>query len=362
MKKRTTNNQKPKPTVLSVIMKVFAILLILFAVLLVIDRIGKGLIFGDLFLPAKKPPAVSTDEPSPTPEPTPVPTPTPEPTPEPTPTPTPEPWNTITVPNSDISTGFQILVNYKYKFEHTDEIAPVSIAENKNKYLFIGEDRLIDKTVLDALNGFAEAFHKESGDYLFVTSAYRDLAYQEGVYQDYIDEHGEEAAAMYVAKPGYSEHHTGLAVDLSTINAGGERKPISLHEYGPWINEHCIDYGFILRYPLEKVEITHVAYEPWHYRYVGKGNARAADALGFTYEEYVEHLLQYSFETEMLCVSETGEMDALNFKSLPDTGWAIYYVPASDTDSTDIKLPLNYKQYSISGNNCKGFIVTVQLG
>ena len=97
-----------------------------------------------------------------------------------------------------------------------------------------------------------------------------------------------EIAARSVARPGTSEHQLGLAVDIIDegypyLDEEQENSPTQR-----WLMEHCWDYGFILRYPNEKSEITGIIYEPWHYRYVGVETAQEIRGLGLTLEEYLE--------------------------------------------------------------------------
>ena len=97
----------------------------------------------------------------------------------------------------------------------------------------------------------------------------------------------EQEAARWVARPGASEHQAGLAVDIVDISyqlldEAQEDTPVQ-----QWLMAHCADYGFILRYPTDKSALTGVAYEPWHYRYVGAEAARAIMDGGLCLEEYL---------------------------------------------------------------------------
>lgn len=109
-----------------------------------------------------------------------------------------------------------------------------------------------------------------------------DEKIQSFVDQGYSQEDAEAEAELWVAKVGYSEHQTGLAVD---INADG------IHSTGQevyaWLAEHAWEYGFILRFPDGKTDITGIDYEPWHYRYVGKEAAAEIYQQGVTLEEYL---------------------------------------------------------------------------
>ena len=103
----------------------------------------------------------------------------------------------------------------------------------------------------------------------------------------YIQEDAEARAAMWVARPGTSEHQIGLAVDIvdlsyQLLNEAQENTPVQ-----QWLTVHCAEYGFILRYPADKSGLTGVGYEPWHYRYVGEEAAREIMEDGLCLEEYL---------------------------------------------------------------------------
>ncbi len=105
--------------------------------------------------------------------------------------------------------------------------------------------------------------------------------------QGYPQEEAEEQAARWVARPGASEHQTGLAVDLVDLSyqvLDHEQENTAVQR---WLMAHCAEYGFILRYPTDKSALTGVGYEPWHYRYVGVEAAREIMGRGLCLEEYI---------------------------------------------------------------------------
>lgn len=108
--------------------------------------------------------------------------------------------------------------------------------------------------------------------------------------QQYLYDH--TANKSDTAIPGHSEHECGLAADIIDAGSAGWSDPlIDEQEDMPaqkWLMEHCQDYGFVLRYPKDKEEITGIIYEPWHYRYVGKKHAKKIMAKGVCLEEYIE--------------------------------------------------------------------------
>jgi len=124
---------------------------------------------------------------------------------------------------------------------------------------------------------------KKVGLNLIIQSGFRSYNTQVNVYNKWISLDGKEIADTYSARPGHSEHQTGLALDLNLIDNKFEETP----EFA-WLNDNCYKYGFILRYPKEKQHITGYIYEPWHYRYVGSELAKKLYNNGnwITLEEY----------------------------------------------------------------------------
>lgn len=263
------------------------------------------------------------------------------------PTATPAPYTFVSVSVSDAAEGQLALVNFEHGFPAADstDVVPVTAA---GSLLTERNDLSLAQPAISALSALAEAFSEQTGgDRLLLTSAYRTLEYQQGVYDDYVAAYGQAAADAYVAAPGTSEHHTGLAADLSSMSKDGERVTLPNHPQFEWLKVHCADYGFILRYPPEKENITHVAYEPWHFRYIGKENAAAVRALGITFEEYIEYLRGFTPETKLLHVpslsaAKPEDLGSAEFSALPDSGYVIYFVPMDEnagTESVNIPVP-----------------------
>ena len=136
----------------------------------------------------------------------------------------------------------------------------------------------------ECLNAFYEmqAAAEEEGLDLYIASGFRSYELQSSLYQRYCDSDGQEAADTYSARPGHSEHETGLAIDLNDISSS-----FAYTAEGQWVAEHCWEYGFILRYPADKVAITGYMYEPWHIRYLGRDVASAVYSSGLCLEEYL---------------------------------------------------------------------------
>ena len=123
---------------------------------------------------------------------------------------------------------------------------------------------------------------------LYVSSGFRSYYTQDSLYQRYCASDGQAAADRYSARPGHSEHQTGLAIDLNTIEYSFADTP-----EGQWVAANCHKYGFILRYPEGKEAQTGYRYEPWHIRYVGTEKATAIYNSGLCLEEYYGITSQY---------------------------------------------------------------------
>ena len=115
-----------------------------------------------------------------------------------------------------------------------------------------------------------------------LVSGYRSYATQEALYNKYVKKDGEAVANTYSAKPGFSEHQTGLAFDIGSVSRTFEGTAEA-----KWIEENAHLYGFIVRYPKGKTDITGYIYEPWHVRYLGKKVASKVKQSGLTLEEYL---------------------------------------------------------------------------
>lgn len=156
-----------------------------------------------------------------------------------------------------------------------------------------------------------------------VCSAYRSNATQTRLhnnkiarlrYAGYSYDTAVKEAARWVAVPGTSEHQTGMALDIVSYNYQllNEKQETTAEQ--KWLMEHCWEYGFILRYPKDKTEITGIGYEPWHYRYVGRETAAKLYESGLCLEEYLDSLKAASTTT-----AETAAAVTETTKTVADT-------------------------------------------
>ena len=176
---------------------------------------------------------------------------------------------------TDMSKGFLILVN---KYHYLDPGYVPALSALPNGY---GSGSL-HPTAAAAFVAMVDAARAE-GINLRSVSPYRSYGTQNSLYNSYVRSMGRTAADRTSARPGSSEHQTGLAVDINTADSSAhfENTP----EYA-WLLENCWKYGFIIRYRQGKEYITGYEFEPWHYRYVGTGYAESIMKSGLTYEEY----------------------------------------------------------------------------
>lgn len=161
-----------------------------------------------------------------------------------------------------------------------------------------GGEKKMDIRAIEHMREMIEAGNRE-GLQLKVLSAYRSVELQARLYnkkvQEYLNrgysqEQAEIKAATVVKRPGTSEHNTGLAADLGGSGDNSITESFENTAAFRWLKEHCAEYGFILRFPKDKEDITGVIYEPWHYRYVGVEHAKIIMENHLCLEEYLRQL------------------------------------------------------------------------
>ncbi len=155
---------------------------------------------------------------------------------------------------------------------------------------FEGDDprKLMQREAAEALQQLVAGALEESLE-LYGLSGYRSYETQKQIFAYNVQRRGEEAANQFSARPGQSEHQTGLAMDVTSRQVDfGLTQAFGKTAEGRWLKEHAHEFGFIIRYPAGKEQITGYQYEPWHLRYVGVEHAHAIQASGLTLEEYLE--------------------------------------------------------------------------
>lgn len=160
-----------------------------------------------------------------------------------------------------------------------------------------------------------------------------------------------QTQSTLVAVPGHSEHHTGLAFDFGLMQQveGVGRTYDGTGSYA-WINENCQEYGFVVRYPEDKMDITKIEYEPWHFRYVGQPHAKIMNDSAIVgspicLEEYIEFLKKYPLDGEHLSAY----------------GYEICWQEPEKQADGQLKIAVpSGRDYTLSGDNTGGIIVTAE--
>ncbi len=266
----------------------------------------------------------------------------------------------VAVTNDKIHEGDLILVNYRYAYVFPEEDVLLQMKPRAEHFMVSTLDVSLQSAALDAFVELTNDLYANTGfDDVLVVSSFRGLEKQQEIYQDRVDRYGSEYAAAYVADPGYSEHHTGLAMDLS-VYTNGESYDIEEYPDTEWFMENYDRYGYVLRYPEHKAGITSISYEGWHYRYVGLPHSRVMDKNDLCLEEYTDYVKNYTFSSAMCFDSMTSEIKTVDAAAYEKTSSEsiVYFVPASDGGVTEVPLPAD-GDYTISGNNVDGFVVTL---
>ncbi len=186
-----------------------------------------------------------------------------------------------------------------FKPSDLDNIPAKWVNPDKSSYITLE----LDATAIKALEAMMLEMRSEGFGNIFVTSAYRSYSYQSSLYNTYIDNEMsanpslsyEEAQAIvetYSAVPGYSEHHTGLCVDFITTDMGELTNEFAEKEVYDWLCANAWKFGFILRYPEDKVDVTGYSYESWHWRFVGRSHALKVLQSGKSFDEYMASMPQ----------------------------------------------------------------------
>lgn len=204
----------------------------------------------------------------------------------------------------------KVIINVNCNLDKTkyEDIIKTDTKKNNlmlvNKYYYLTENFVpnnlitLDEKYNKGINSkmqkeAADAFMKMSDagllDNIIIknASAYRSYEYQVNLYNNYVQKDGKKAADTYSARPGFSEHQTGLVSDINQIDSGFENT-----DAFRWLDKNAYKYGFILRFPKDKEDITGYSYEPWHYRYVGTKASKIIKDENLTLEEYYAYYVE----------------------------------------------------------------------
>lgn len=232
----------------------------------------------------------------------------------------------LSLASYSVSNGDLVLVNRDIPLQQEPtNLAPIpaDIADN----VIIGSSFFLEDQALEPLKQLFQAAADDGIEHFIINSAYRSGKLQQELYEQY--------GADYSLPPGYSEHQTGLSIDIgSTV---GKMENVA---EGKWMEEHAADFGFILRYPKDKVDITGIEYEPWHFRYIGMPHSVLMQQHDFAFEEYITFLKEKQFYK----------------MKVNDTTYFVQY--------TDNQISVNTHEstnFTVSGDNVGGYIITSVL-
>jgi len=236
---------------------------------------------------------------------------------------------TIAINENQIFQGDLLLANNTYPIKQTsikEDIVTLSSIEELGKQFGTSVDSIsLSKEAGLEFSKMMDAAKKDGLVHFSVNSGFRDFEEQAKLYK--------EMGSSYALPPGYSEHNLGLSLDVGSTMMKMENAP-----EGKWMAENAWKYGFILRYPRDKTDITGIEYEPWHFRYVGLPHSALMKEKNFVLEEYIDYL-----KKEKSVMTTVGEID-----------YYVSYHPVSET--LEIVEPI-LSQYEVSGNNVDGVIV-----
>ena len=243
----------------------------------------------------------------------------------------PQEYEQVQVSQEQVFQGKLILVNKDHPVGPSsvqpDIVSLFEQEELSTHAVLLDNSARLSQSVGEAFASMVRAASGERINHFAITSGYRDHDEQQALYQ--------QMGPDYALPPGFSEHNTGLALDIGSTQGDMNQAP-----EGTWLRKNAWKYGFVERYPQDKVAITGIEFEPWHYRYVGLPHSAIMQQKGMVLEEYWDY------------VEEQGSLSA----TVDGQVFELYYYSISDT--TTIPVPSG-RLYDISGNNRGGVLVTV---
>jgi zinc D-Ala-D-Ala carboxypeptidase len=239
---------------------------------------------------------------------------------------------TVPVTAEDITQGPLVLINHDHEVD--DRAVPEDlITLSKHPKLINGFSVADDsiKVARDMLASFqvmVDAAKADDVTHFIINSSYRSKAVQAELFKT--------KGADIALPAGASEHNLGLSLDI-----GSSLGLMENAKEGQWLAKNAPAYGFILRYPEDKTDITGIQYEAWHFRFVGLPHSLIMQQHDWVLEEYIDYLKTHDRLTE----------------TINGVRYMVFYQDVAETGETDIQLPLN-RSYTISGDNDQGVIVT----
>lgn len=263
-------------------------------------------------------------------------------------------YTTIQISNESLYTGSLILVNSQYAYRFPASTASLLNVYNEyyaNDYhcnYFVDSSIQLEASAARAVLQMANALFTETGlNNLQIGTGYRTYETQQDLSTRY---------PATAALPGYSEHHTGLGVDLQVWDKDKKVTYVlddanqTCMSILAWMNSNAYKYGFVRRFAPDKDAITGITSDRWHYRYVGVPHAYYMMTNNLCLEEYLAALENCTYEGSHLVF----DIDGKNYE--------IYFVAAENGATTTLPVPNDPTIYTVSGNNYSGYIVTITRG
>ncbi|WP_342601138.1 VanY-A/VanY-F/VanY-M family D-Ala-D-Ala carboxypeptidase [Psychrobacillus sp. FSL H8-0483] len=239
----------------------------------------------------------------------------------------------VEIPVEQIYQGNLLLVNSKHPVHNegikSDVINLYARKELVKGYRVFNSETYLSEDIESKFSDMVLDAEEDEVSSFFITSGFRGFDEQTKLYKD--------MGSNRALPAGYSEHNLGLSLDVGSTQGKMEVAPEGKRK---WIAENAWKYGFTLRYPEDKTDITGIMNEPWHIRYVGLPHSAIMKEKNFVLEEYLEYLK----EQKHISATVNGQK------------YEVFYYPV--TENTTINVPANLR-YEVSGNNTDGVIVTV---
>ncbi|MCM3627863.1 M15 family metallopeptidase [Paenibacillus glycanilyticus] len=238
----------------------------------------------------------------------------------------------ITVSKEQMYQGDLLLVNTNYALHpagvRKDIVSLSSRMDLVKGYGLLDPSIQLSQSVARSFGEMVEGAKRDGVEHFLISSGYRNAEKQDQLYRD--------MGHDYALPANHSEHNLGVSLDIGSSTAKMDDA-----EEGKWLKKHAWEYGFILRYPKGKEDITGIQYEPWHFRYVGKAHSAIMYEKDLTLEQYLDKLK----ETKAMSVT------------LDNQKYTVAYYPMVG-DGATVRVPKG-THYEISGNNYDGVVVTV---
>lgn len=247
----------------------------------------------------------------------------------------------FTLPATSVHAGSLILVNKQHPY-HKEIDGPIltPVMEGSAVLLERRATVLLSKLMYD-IGGWMK---------ISPVSGFRSNTEQRALFEQSLRENGAEFTERFVARPGHSEHQTGLAIDLGRKSSDIDfiRPDFPYSGIFQSFRDRALAYGFIERYPEDKEHLTGIAHEPWHFRYVGAPHAAVMVELGLSLEEYHDFLKQHPHGRTRFVFQNGAQRIAVS------------YLEAAALADDGLELPQG-RPYTLSGNNIDGYIFTEWL-